>query len=61
MGWYITDITWDATEAEIADNELPTKVDIPDNEDIQEDDISDYLSDEYGFCVVGYCVETKQN
>ena len=61
MGWHITDITWDATEAEIADNKLPTEVDIPDGKNIQEDNISDYLSDKYGFCVVGYCFETKQN
>ena len=32
---------------------LPLSVDIP--EDIGEEDIADWLSDEYGYCVSSYC------
>lgn len=55
-------IKWDVDELEDLDN-LPTEVEIPDNlidnnEDFDEDyyysDISDWLSDEYGFCHFGF-------
>ena len=50
----ITDITW---ETDGLDVDLPTELDIP--IDVADDDkISDYLSDEYGYLVVGYCIET---
>ena len=55
-------IKWDVDELEDLDN-LPTEVEIPDNlidnnEDFDQDyyysDISDWLSDEYGFCHFGF-------
>ena len=42
-------IKWD-TDNEVVD--LPTEVEIP--EGYSEDDIADYLSDEYGWCVFGF-------
>lgn len=39
--------------------ELPTSVEIPD--DItDEDDVSDWLSDEYGFCHRGFALDTDE-
>lgn len=49
----VTDIIWD-TDGEDIDN-LPEEVNIPD--DIDEDDIADYLSDEYGWCVESFNIE----
>lgn len=43
------EVFWDTDGAPVEDFELPTIVDVP--IDIEEDDISDWLSDEYGFCV----------
>lgn len=43
-------IIWDIDGAEI---ELPTEIDIPDGM-TDEDEISDYLSDETGFCHYGF-------
>lgn len=37
---------------------LPTETDIPDDIGDDEDAISDYLSDEYGFCHKGFSLET---
>lgn len=55
-----TSIIWDMEDAVDAYNEgmanLPTEVELPsDMEDI--DEIADYLSDEYGFCVVSFQVD----
>ena len=42
-------IKWDVdTEEELED--LPTEIEIPNNIDIEDDVISDYLSDVTGFC-----------
>ena len=50
-----TNIKWDTDgDIEILDD-LPTEVDIP--YDMEEDEICDYLSDEYGYCVFGFDVE----
>ena len=49
----ITNIDWDTDDEPIED--LPTEVTI--NEEIEPDAIADYLSDQYGFCVKGFCVE----
>ena len=50
-------IKWDVDELEDLDN-LPTEVEIPSylitDEDDLLDDISDWLSDEYGFCHFGF-------
>ena len=45
-----TNIIWDIDGVEI---ELPTEIDIPDGM-TDEDEISDYLSDETGFCHYGF-------
>lgn len=59
----ITDIAWDSTE------ELPSEMTIdvtPENEylldDINEsaDNLSDYLSDQTGYCHLGFCAEVEE-
>ena len=62
-------VSWDTTDGEgnkLKDVELPEKVDIPDevalDYRVEKDEsyITDYLSDEYGFCVNGwYEIEEK--
>lgn len=63
--WDVTDGTEDMTKEDMDEilSTLPTEVEIPDNlidddEDFEEDyyysDISDWLSDEYGFCHYGF-------
>jgi hypothetical protein len=58
---YATNIQWD-TDGEPHD--LPECVSIPDYvmEEYGEDDgsIADYLSDNYGFCVFSFVLETDQ-
>ena len=39
------------------DLNLPDEVRIADEMEIEEDEIADYLSDEYGFCVESFIVE----
>ena len=50
-----TNIEWDTDGEDVV---LPSEVEIPDN--IEEDAIADYLSDEYGFCVFGFGIEKEQ-
>lgn len=50
-----TCIEWDFDDED--EVSLPTEVNIPDN--VAEDEIADYLSDTYEFCVVGFVVETE--
>ena len=52
-----TEIEWDVDEDD-EPVELPTEIAIP--WDVFDDDIDDYLSDEYGFCVSGYNVEEDE-
>ena len=61
--WDVTDDAEDMTQEEITEilETLPTEVEIPDSlidEEFDEDyyysDISDWLSDEYGFCHFGF-------
>ena len=63
--WDVTDGTEDMTKEDMDEilSTLPAEVEIPDNlidnnEDFDEDyyysDISDWLSDEYGFCHDGF-------
>ena len=53
-------IKWDVTDGDMELlEELPTEVEIPDylitdDEDDLLDDVSDWLSDEYGFCHFGF-------
>ena len=42
-------IKWDVDYEEELEN-LPTEIEIPNNIDIEDDAISDYLSDVTGFC-----------
>jgi len=49
-------IVWDFDEGEEGSfTELPCKVDIPTN--VADDDVADWLSDTYGWCVVSYSLE----
>jgi hypothetical protein len=47
-----TDIDWDYDDDD--EQDLPTEVEIPN--DVEDDEIADYLSDEYGFCVRSFCI-----
>ena len=46
----ITDIVWDCEELDQDEIGLPSEVEVPD--EVEEDEIADWLSDEYGWCVV---------
>lgn len=52
---YAVDIDWDTDGEEIIG--LPTLVEIPNF--IDEDEIADFLSDEYGYCVFGFNIVKK--
>lgn len=55
---FAVDIEWD-TDGEDADMiGLPSWVEIPSY--VDEDDIADYLSDVFGFCVIGFEIEHAQ-
>jgi len=47
---YAVDIDWDTDGEEVTD--LPTRVEIP--YFVEVDEIADFLSDEYGYCVFGF-------
>ena len=51
----VTNIDWEIEEDENSDYVPPTEVVIPWN--LFDDDIADWLSDEYGYCVLDYQVE----
>ena len=46
-------VEWDTDGEEVDD--LPSEVEIP--YDVEEDDIADWLSDEFGYCVESFSVE----
>ena len=48
-------IKWDTDGNTDVLNELPSEVEIPYG--IEEDEVCDYLSDEYGYCVFGFDIE----
>lgn len=52
----VTNIVWDTDGDRIED--LPETVYIDDNDEIDEDEIADYLSDEYGWCIKSYDLDT---
>lgn len=55
-----TCIKWDTDGDEEILSELPTEMDLPaelTDGEIDYDGIEDFLSNETGFCVFGYCVE----
>lgn len=54
--WDITDDDLTKEEQEDVLAELPTEVEIPDDLE-DEDEISDWLSDEYGYCHNGFEIE----
>lgn len=47
----ITNIEWDTEENDV---QLPSEVEL--EQDINEDEIADYLSDTYGYCVFSYSI-----
>lgn len=49
-----TDIEWDLDD-DCEDVELPSEVDVP--YDVYDDDVDDWLSDVYGFCVKDFNLE----
>jgi hypothetical protein len=56
---YATNIQWDTEDGDEYDDDivelLPSRVEIP--FDISDDEIADMLSDEYGYCVLGFEIE----
>jgi len=48
----VSDIVWDTDGEDAEDLELPTQVEVP--LCVDEDDIADYLSDRYGYCVKSF-------
>lgn len=52
------DIKWDTDGDEEILKTLPREMDIPD--DIDEENVADWLSDETGFCVFGFVLETEE-
>lgn len=48
-------IKWDTDGNTDVLNELPNEVEIPC--DVEENEVCDYLSDEYGYCVFGFDIE----
>lgn len=55
---YITDIDWNTDGESKEELGLPDVVVVTD--DIDEDDIADMLSDEYGFCVNSFSIEAVE-
>lgn len=61
-----TDVEWDINpddyddieEYEEVDCSLPSEVEIPD--DVTDDEIADYLADEYGTCIIGYTLRKEK-
>ena len=52
----VTDIKWVTDGADVS---LPTEVEVPDN--LDDDAIADYLSDEYGFLMEGFALPTDDD
>lgn len=55
---YITDIDWDTDGKSKEELGLPDVVVVTD--DIDEDEIADMLSDDYGFCVNSFSIEVVE-
>ena len=53
------DIKWDTDGDEEIIKTLPKEMDIPD--DVDEENVADWLSDETGFCVCGFVLEAEKN
>ena len=53
---YAINIQWDIDwDVDVESVNLPDRVEIPFN--VSDDEIADMLSDEYGFCVLGFNIE----
>lgn len=52
------DIQWDTDGDKDAFEMLPSEMKVPDG--LTDDGISDFLSDETGFCHFGYCIEYEK-
>lgn len=52
---YATNIIWDADDEDIDYFDIPSRVEIPKEVDVE--DIADYLSDEFSFCVKRFYVQ----
>ena len=52
------DIKWDTDGDEEILKTLPKEMDIPD--DVDEENVADWLSDETGFCVFGFVLEAEK-
>ena len=55
---YATNIIWDADDEDIAYFDIPSRVEIPTEVDVE--DIADYLSDEFSFCVKRFDIDYVQ-
>ena len=59
----VIDIDWDTDGQDIKNLDLPTEVEVPDDiaDEIfdggYDDDVADWLSDEYGYCVYGFIIK----
>jgi len=55
----ITGIVWDTEDdgEVISQDELGLPSDVEIDDDIDDDDIADYLSDEYGYCVICFSID----
>ena len=49
----VISVDWDTDGMDEEELDLPNEVEVP--SDIDEDQVSDWLSDIYGFCVKGWC------
>lgn len=54
---FATCIKWDTDGYSAKELGLPKEVELPD--DLDEEDVADWLSDTYGWCVEAYCYEEK--
>lgn len=52
------DIKWDTDGDDEVLKTLPKEMDVPN--DIDEEDVADWLSDETGFCVFGFVLEAEK-
>lgn len=50
-------IQWDTDGDEEVLASLPTEVEIPESIEKEDDAISDWLSDQFGFCHFGFAIE----
>lgn len=55
---YATNIIWDTDDEDIDYFDLPSRVEIPTEVDVE--DIADYLSDEFSFCVKRFDIDYVQ-